>query len=1229
VTDSHRLLEDLQSEVDALQDDLRDRAAHVPEFDTALRAEYASAVRAHRTADTFETWREEPVTQAAVGWVLGTVFVRFLEDNGLVEPRLSGLDDRRRLALDRHAAYFEQHPLETDREYLLDVFREMGELPALGELFDRRHNPLWRLMPSGDGAKRLLDFWQRIEPATGTIAHDLQDPAWDTRILGDLYQDLSESARKRYALLQTPRFVEAFILDRTLTPAVETFGYREATLIDPTCGSGHFLLGAFERLLALYGANEPAVNAQTRVQRVLAQIAGVDLNPFATAIARFRLLLASLSACGITRLADAPGFDINVATGDSLLHGSRFSDTGRGMQLALDPDDPSHHHFFAEDERVDRLLGRQYHAVVGNPPYIVVRDKALNALYRQRYASCHRQYSLVAPFTERFFELAYRGDESTQAGYVGMIVANSFMKREFGSRLIEDFLPRVDLTHAIDTSGAYIPGHGTPTVILFGRNRRQGDVTRTVMGIRGEPSTPEDPSRGQVWSSILAQVDVVGSESAFVSVRDLAQDDLHHHPWSIGGGGASELKSALERRSVRRLAAVAELPIGRAARTGEDDAFIIPRYTAARHSALEGNILTGVVGGDGVRDWRIDTDTLILFPYDPRAGLTRLADTDSRTKLIKESLWPLRTLLAGRNTFEGDMAAAGRAWWEFQQYTASANITPLSITFPLIATHNHFVLDRGGKVFRQSALVIKLAANATEADHYELLAVLNSSAACFWMKQVFFPKGGDHVGQEGARVRRTWWDERYEFAGTGLESFPLVTFSDIESAKSLEAAASGITFPSQLKHFEPQLLSSLRQSAASALAESILRQEELDWTVYAAYGLCSEGFCGSDHWPSGIALGERAFEIVMARRMAAGDLETTWFERHGSDPITELPSHWPGDYKQLVERRIALIENDRNIGLIEQPEYKRRWNVEPWESQQAGALRERLLERLESDHYWRDPQVTTVARLADKARADTDFMQAAEAYRGRPDFDVTALVTELVESESVPYLPVLRYTESGLRKRAQWERTWDLQRQEDAIDARAELVDDDPRKLSPEQAKAEKARQVGDVPVPPKYASADFRTSDYWRFRGKLDVPKERFITFPGAERSVDPTLVVAWVGWDHLQQAQALANYIVRAQDEEGWLADRLIPLLAGLLELVPWLKQWHNDFDPQFQLRMGDYFADFVQERARGLGVTLDDLRGWKPADQTPGRRPRAKSRSAAQLPSPSRSDEGWRTI
>ena len=65
----------------------------------------------------------------------------------------------------------------------------------------------------------------------------------------------------------------------------------------------------------------------------------------------------------------------------------------------------------------------------------------------------------------------------------------------------------------------------------------------------------------------------------------------------------------------------------------------------------------------------------------------------------------------------------------------------LTIVFASVATHNHFVLDRGGKVFKQTAPVIKLPPNATEDDHLALLGLLNSSTACSWLKQVMASKG--------------------------------------------------------------------------------------------------------------------------------------------------------------------------------------------------------------------------------------------------------------------------------------------------------------------------------------------------------------------------------------------------------------------------------------------------------------------------------------------------------
>ena len=73
-----------------------------------------------------------------------------------------------------------------------------------------------------------------------------------------------------------------------------------------------------------------------------------------------------------------------------------------------------------------------------------------------------------------------------------------------------------------------------------------------------------------------------------------------------------------------------------------------------------------------------------------------------------------------------------------------------------MATHNHFVLDRGGKVFKQTAPVIKLPEGATEDDHLALLGVLNSSTACFWLKQVSHDKGNGGIG--GGIARRGMGD---------------------------------------------------------------------------------------------------------------------------------------------------------------------------------------------------------------------------------------------------------------------------------------------------------------------------------------------------------------------------------------------------------------------------------------------------------------------------------------
>jgi hypothetical protein len=976
-----RLLADLKRLRKRLEEDLR-RHHSASRGRSEMEAEWREAFDSKRTADTFETFFTAQLDQAAVHWILGAVFLRFLEDNGLVDrPLISGTGERLELAQERQRIYFRTRPQDSDAEYLIDIFAEVARLPGMAGLFDSAHNPLFQLPLSGDGAMALIGFFRERVPETGALVYDFADPDWETRFLGELYQDLSEDARKRYALLQTPDFIESWILDRTLEPALAEFGLETVRMIDPTCGSGHFLLGGFSRLIAAWEQHDPDMPPAARAQKALDSVAGVDLNPFAVEVARFRLLLAALKAAEGTRLAAAPDFRLNLAVGDSLFHGNHFflqelGGAEEGFRRLM------RHRYHTEDmAELERVLGQQYHAVVGNPPYITPKDAAMREAYREIYASCHRKYGLGAPFTERFFDLALRGKQEQAAGFVGLIVANSFMKREFGKKLIEEVLPNLDLTHVIDCSGAYIPGHGTPTVILFGRNRSPVSVmVRTVRGIRGEPGTPEDPAQGKVWTSIVAQTDLSTSTGEFIGTEDSSREALGAHPWNMGGGGAADVQETIqgERPLLRNIAAV----VGIFGMTNADDLMFADVRDFSR-AKCEFDAIRSLVVGDAVRDWRITSVASSIFPYHG-SNLIQISDIPG----IARWMWRARTTLGNRATFgQRTYFQEGRPWWEWHQ-VAPERLNGPTITLAFVATHNNFVLDRSGNVFNRSAPVIKLPSSATEDDHLALVGLLNSSTGCFWMKQVFYPKGGDKVGQEGARVSQSPWEDRYEFSSTGLERFPLAENAPLDLARTLDTLALtlSVSLPAAVcARAVPtrNALDMARAEAEAARGAMIALQEELDWRCYRLYGLAEDAPEHPD--PPALQLGERAFEISMARRMAAGKLETTWFERHRSTPITTLPAHWPGNYRSLVEHRIALIEADPTIGLIERPEYKRRWSIEPWEVQEQEALRLWLLDRLEDPRYWspQAPVAVTALQLADRARLDGDFLAVAELYAPR------------------------------------------------------------------------------------------------------------------------------------------------------------------------------------------------------------------------------------------------------
>lgn len=1151
--DAEALLAAAKPLLKTLAADLLARADDSAAVTVALQARHAREQKAERTADAYSEWRRAFVEQVAAAWVLSCVFVRTLEDRGLLgRNRIAGPG-----AEDSWRAFLQLAPSLSAREYLLTVFRELTHLPAAAGLFDARHNPVWLLAPSADAARQLLDLFRspHTEAPTFRFGGD------DTRFLGDLYQDLSEDVRKRYALLQTPRFVESFILDRTLEPAIERFGLNETNLIDPTCGSGHLLLGTFERLFDHRLRAEPGLSAREAATKALDAIAGADINPYAIAIARFRLTLAFIEKCGFTRLKDVPKVPLHLAVADSLIYNPHIP------QLALAPGaDPSRWEgdilSFEDPEKAREVLFKQYAAVVGNPPYITVKDAKLRERYRSHYTSAAGKYSIAVPFTERMFQLARSG------GSVGMITANSFMKREFGKRLIETYLKTVNLSLIVNTSGAYIPGHGTPTVLLFGTSDKpQGADVLTVLSNRGEPTTPKPPENGLVWSSLASHWNEVGFENDYISVARVDRKSLEKHPWSLGGGGTGELKELLEERVTKTLGDLAE-SIGISCVTGEDDVYLLPPDVVGR---LNIGATRPLVTGEFVRDWGLSPAGSCVFPYADDFAV--LSESSAAREL--NYLWPYRAILGKRKRFGTPMLERGLTWYELQELYADKLRTPLVITFAFVSTHNHFVLDRGGKVFKQTAPIIKLPETSTEDDHLALLAYLNSSIACFWMKQV----GQARTVTTGEKILQPDPAKlAFEFSATQLGNLPIPEHAHrdalIHAARELLSGGSErVSLRRELTLTADGVVKSVRNAEKrdnDLLARMTALQEAIDVLVYADFGLLS-------------------LDVETAVRFAIEYIE---------DPAVAFAPELRGFAREVTDRLGHALRSEATasdtVRLLEDSMYKRRWiGVQGRFDGKGSTLVQEWMEVAISQYLSQVEHLASRETRTCSVRnwlttCDAAILQDLSRYGASKQLDLAQVISQ----ESVAYLSACVFSESGMEKRQAWEAIWAAQRVEDAGGSRT-LCD-----------------------PPSKYDAKDFRDSNSFRLRGKLDVPKERFISYPGCESDEDKEPVYGWAGWDHLQRAVALAGLYQDRKQREGWNKDRLKPMLAGLLELLPWLKQWHNE--PNADLggeKPCDQFEAFLNAECAEHGFTHDDLRAWRPAAKgSAGSKKKSKAKNAA---------------
>ena len=305
--------------------------------------------------------------------------------------------------------------------------------------------------------------------------------------------DVKPEVKRAGGVFYTPTYIVEYIVEHTLGPLLEGKTVRQVggehrgtplRVVDPACGSGSFLLGAYQYLLDWYRDRYVADDAAnwangarprlfqgpegewhlTTAERrriLLTHIYGVDIDLQAVEVTKLSLLLKVLEGESGQRLATQlaflheralPDLGSNIQCGNALIG----SDYYHGRQMAFLDEEERYrvNPFDWEVEFAEIMAAGGFDAVIGNPPYGASFDKEQAAYYREHYDCAAGSVDSYGLFIEQAIRLLREG------GLFGQIVQSGWVSAPSMAQLRRVFVktsrPLVFASMPYDVFGAYI-----------------------------------------------------------------------------------------------------------------------------------------------------------------------------------------------------------------------------------------------------------------------------------------------------------------------------------------------------------------------------------------------------------------------------------------------------------------------------------------------------------------------------------------------------------------------------------------------------------------------------------------------------------------------------------------------------------------------------------------------------------------------------------------------------
>ena len=534
--------------------------------------------------------------------------------------------------------------------------------------------------------------------------------------------------KKAGGVYYTPTYIVDHIVKNTVGKLLERKTPKQAAklrILDPACGSGSFLIGAYQYLLDWHrdwyvndGAEKwargrsPALHQAAgggwrlttakRKQILLNNIYGVDTDPQAVEVTKLSLLLKVLEGENEQTLSRQlkmfheralPDLGNNIKCGNSLIGPDFYAQ--QQMQL-LDEDRYRLNVFDWNAEFAEIMKAGGFDAVIGNPPYIRIQTTGRTEIsyYGSRYKAAFGNYDIYCLFVEKGVNLL------GSSGMLGFILPHRFFKTDYGAGLRAFIADRQNLRQIIDFDGYMVFEQASinTCILILGKNKTKNFLFGQVKYTKASP---------EETTAMLSRLGERGFANDRIVIGPISRSTLTSDPWLFVWTNEKPVWKKLN-QSQQRLRDITT-HIFQGLKTSADSIYIGEVVKANRGVAtisfkitdeeekhgIESSIMKPLIKGGQMRRYFIgESSKQILFPYEDGVLIS-----PERMKRDFPKAWSY--LLSHKAFLEAreDGKMQGGQWYAYGRSQALTTMSLPKIITPDYYAHASYCLDDEGKYY--------------------------------------------------------------------------------------------------------------------------------------------------------------------------------------------------------------------------------------------------------------------------------------------------------------------------------------------------------------------------------------------------------------------------------------------------------------------------------------------------------------------------------------------------